>query len=196
MNKNINRFTLLFYILFSSVSISQNLIEDKFRISFEYGYFGSNYFLAENGGDYLNTSFGYKINDDFWLSLDLIKLNATGNYESTTAGTIENNFSMTMFIPNFSKDWRVSKKSFFKTTLGASFILEKAYVPFVSLANSEINLSYENFNNEFDLGLFVNIGYLYEVHQNLYLGINFKTYAAIYLNPDSLFIGPSIEFRL
>lgn len=189
--------TLILFVLVAFQITGQTIETNKFRTSIEYGYFGSNYSGNENGGDYLNTSFGYKINQNFWLNLDIIKITATGNPEfNSLIGDITTNFSNTMFIPNFSKDWIISSKVLFNTALGGALYFEKEFIPRIFGQNSELVFRYENANNNFDLGLFINLGFTYEIHKRLFVGLNIKSYVGLYLEPESFMIGPSIEFRL
>ncbi len=193
----INSFRIILLLFFANYAQAQDTKENVFRTSVEYGYFASSFFRAENGGDYLNTSFGYKINQDFWLNLDIIKISATGNPEfNPLRGDIVTNYSNTMFIPNFSKDWTISSKALFKTTLGGALYFEKAYEPSLFIQDSQLFFEYINEVEEIGVGLFINLAFLYEVHKNIYIGLNIKSYVGLYLEPDSLMIGPSVEFRL
>jgi hypothetical protein len=184
-------------LIFSSLSAQDENL--KFRTSFEYGIFQSNFFLASGGGSYLSGSFGYKVNEDFWLSLDVIKMTGTGAFEPNPLFiNTPVNYVNTMVVPNFRKDWRIISKTFFAATIGGALIFEKAYRPHVYFDDhiGFEGIEFLNQGDKFNIGLYGNFLINYEATRNINLGINIKSYVGMYLEPEMLMIGPSIEFKL
>jgi hypothetical protein len=153
----------------------------------------SSYIFANNPSIYLQTSFGKKINNDFWLSLDLIKVNARGEFESNIFVDRTSSYNAFIVIPNFTKDFEF--KSFcFSPSLGLLLIHESAKFPDLS-GNSESPLTIRN-QKENTFGLYLNLVLKKELNKNLILGLNVKSYVIINLEIETFMIGPSVEIRL
>jgi hypothetical protein len=191
------KYCLFFLLTFSSLSAQDENF--KFRTSFEYGYFHSSFFLASDGGSYLSGSFGYKINEDFWLSLDILKMSGAGAFEPDPLFiNTPVNYVNTLLVPNFRKDWLLSNKITLAATIGGALIFERAYVPFLNFDdyNRFEGIEFSNEGDKFNIGLFGNILLKYEVSRSINLGINIKSYVAMYLEPEIIMVGPSIEIKL
>jgi len=178
---------------------AQNIDEPKFRTFFDCGLFNSSFKLASNGGNYLSAGFGYKINSEFWLNLTFIKISASGEFEQNPLFiNNETNYSNTMIVPNFSKEWRLSNKFSFSGAIGGALIFEKVLVPSVITNNSNniVGVEFTNQGESFNIGLFGDLNIKYEIIRNLSLFISAKSFLPLNLEPDSFLLGVGIEIKL
>lgn len=167
--------------------------QDTYRISNEFGYYKSDYFLANKPSYYLQTSFGKKINEDFWLNIDMIKVNANGEFENNLFLDKTSTYNAFMIIPNFTKDF--SFKHFnFSPSLGLLLIHESTKIPYFTTNNS-YPLTIRNEKNN-SLGLYLNLGLKKNLYKNIIVGVNIKSYVLMNLEIETLMIGPSIEIKL
>lgn len=82
-------------------------------------------------------------------------------------------------------------------TLGGALIFEKALLPFIHYEENSIEgISFSNQVESFDIGLFAEIAFKYEVAPRLFLTAHAKSYVAMYLEPDSFMLGAGFEIRL
>lgn len=190
---------ILGFLFATTQLIAESNEEPKFRTYFDFGLFQSSFFLAENGGDYLSAGFGYKINEEFWLNLTLIKITSSGYFENNPFFENTNtNYRNTMVIPNFSKEWNIIKKLSIGGTIGGAFIFESVIIPYVEPTDTEYNISIflSDQGDIFDLALFGEFFMKYEMTKNLFLILNAKSYIPMYMNPDSYMIGIGFEIKL
>jgi hypothetical protein len=191
------KYCVFFFLSFSSLFAQDENF--RFRTSVEYGYFHSSFFLASEGGSYLSGSFGYKINEDFWLNLDVLKMSGIGAFEPDPVFiNTPVNYVNTIVVPNFRKDWLLRNKLVLATTIGGALIFERAYIPFLNFDdnNNFEGIEFSNEGDKFNIGLFGNVLIKYEVSRSINFGINIKSYVAMYLEPEVIMIGPSIEIKL
>jgi hypothetical protein len=188
---------LIIILLISVTANSQNNETKKFRMSTEYGYYNSTFFLADNNGSYLSGSFGYKINEEFWLNLGLIKITSTGNFESTPLFlNTPSTYNSTIINPNFSKYWQISDDFTILGSIGGALIFERANDPKIIFAEQQFQgIEFENQGESFNFGLFFSTSLMYGVSDFIYFGINLKSYLPLYLDLESFMIGPSVEMR-
>lgn len=191
---------ICFLIVFlSSIGVFAQEENPKFRTFTDFGYFGSSFKPASKGGTYLSAGAGYKINQDFWLNLNIIKISSSGVDFDEHALFLNNKttYTNTMVIPSFTKDWEIHKKLLLSGTLGGALIFEKALLPFIHYEENSIEgISFSNQVESFDIGLFAEIAFKYEVAPRLYLTAHAKSYVAMYLEPDSFMLGAGFEIRL
>ncbi len=178
---------------------AQNIDEPKFRTFFDCGLFNSSFKLASNGGNYLSAGFGYKINSEFWLNLTFIKISASGEFEQNPLFiNNETNYSNTMIVPNFSKEWKLSNRFSITGAIGGAFIFEKVLVPSARINNSNniIGIEFINEGEPFNIALFGDFSIKYELNKNLNFNINTKSFLPLNLEPDSFLLGVGIEIKL
>lgn len=188
---------LLIILLLSFSAFSQTDGPKKFRMSAEYGYYNSSFFLASDNGSYLSSSFGYKINDEFWLNLELIKVTSTGNFETSPIFiNTPSMYNSTIINPNFSKYWEVGHKFSIAGSIGGALIFERANKPSVIFDNQQFDgVEFENQGESFNFGLFFSLSLMYSLTDFVYAGLNLKSYLPLYLELESFMVGPSIEIR-
>jgi hypothetical protein len=189
---------LIFLFCLLSLNVFSQIEETKkFRMSTEYGYFNSSFFLASNNGSYLSGSFGYKINEEFWLNLELIKITSTGNLEpSPLLINTPSSYNSTIINPNFSKYWSINEKITLSGSLGGALIFETANKASIISSNGQLQgIEFENQGEPFNFGLFFSFSVMYSLSDSIYAGLNFKSYLPMYLELESFLIGPSIEMR-
>lgn len=172
------------------IALSSNIYsqEKKFKMGIEYGYFNSTYDFASDKGDYLAANFGYKVNEYFWLNLDVIRISASGNFEKTAPFiNSTTNYTNTIIAPNFSKDFKLSNKLILEPALGAALIFEKLIVPSVEYDNdTPVGIKLSNEGDDFNLGLYGNVALKYAIINDFYIGLNVKTFIPIHLDPEFL----------
>ncbi|MFA5619823.1 MAG: hypothetical protein WDA08_05905 [Weeksellaceae bacterium] len=171
----------------------------KFRISFDFGYFGSSYHTASNGGTFLSGGFGYKMNEDFWLNLTLVKISATGNFEKNQLFLNHQiQYSNTIIAPNFSKDWSLSEKLILGGALGGVLIFETSYEPYFHTDENGgfIGISMESDIDKLDIGLYGELYLKHELGSQISLILNLKSYLPLYLELESFMIGAGIEIKI
>lgn len=185
-----------FLFIFNSIK-AQETEEPKFRTFFDFGYYHSSYRLASNGGTYISAGFGYKINKEFWLNLNLIKISSSGADEPNSS--FYNNqvaYNNTLVVPNFSKDWSITNKFSIGGALGVAIIFENVWVPFANFNNGRItSIESSNRGEPFDLGLYGELFLKYELRKNFNFVINTKSYIPLYLEPDSFMVGAGLEIK-
>jgi hypothetical protein len=189
---------LCFMLVFENLT-AQNIDEPKFRTFFDCGLFNSSFKLASNGGNYLSAGFGYKINSEFWLNLTFIKISASGEFEQNPLFiNNETNYSNTMIVPNFSKEWKLSNRFSITGAIGGAFIFEKVLVPSARINNSNniIGIEFINEGEPFNIALFGDFSIKYELNKNLNFNINTKSFLPLNLEPDSFLLGVGIEIKL
>lgn len=191
------KISFLFFVVIPMFLFGQENTESKFRINVGYGFFNSTFYLADNNGDYLEAGFGYKINEDFWLNIDVVKISSTGNFESDPLFlNTPVSYSNTMIAPNFSKDWDLSNKLMFSASLGGALIFERVYSPYVNFTDNDFEGIAFSDEGEFNIGLYGNLSLKYKIIDNLYLGVNLKSYLPMYLDIETFMIGASVEIRI
>lgn len=155
--------------------------------------------MSSNGGVYISSGIGYKINKEFWLNLSLIKITASGEFEQNLLFVNnKTNYNSTIVVPNFSKDWKLSDKFLIAGAVGGALIFENVLVPFVT-TDSSGNITGIDFINEgesFNLGLFGEIILKYEIIKNLNFSLNIKSFLPMNFEPESFMIGAGIEMKL
>lgn len=187
-----------FLFVFTKLN-AQNNDEPKFRTYFDSGFFQSSFAGASDGGNYLSAGFGYKINNEFWLNLTLIKISASGSFGPIRLFiNSETDYNSTLIIPNFSKDWKLINKFSISGVVGGALIFENALRPSIitDSSNRITGIELSNQGQPFNLGLFGEIIIKYEIINNLYLSINTKSFIPMYLEPESLLFGAGIEIKL
>lgn len=190
-------------LLFSTSLYAQNVDSESnslnFRTVFDFGYFGSTFEPASSGGNYLNAGFGYKINKEFWLNLNIIKISSKGFFESKPIFTNNiTSYESTLFVPNFSKDWKIINKIYFGGSLGCAFMFERTLDPMITV-NEFTQLpmvGFENRGESFNIALFLDLSINYQIHKQINFLLSAKTYAPLYLDIESILIGCGIEIKI
>lgn len=187
------------FLLTSLNQIAQNNEVPKFRTFFDAGFFQSTFKPASNDGNYLSGGFGYKINNEFWLNLTLIKISGTGEFEQNPFFlNNETNYNNTLIIPNFSKDWKLINDLYIGGALGCALIFEKVLIPTVIAVdqNDIIGIDFNNEGEPFNFGLYGELAIKYELIKNLNLSLYAKSFLPMNLTPDTLLLGVGIEIKL
>ncbi|WP_314057891.1 hypothetical protein [Empedobacter brevis] len=184
-------------LLLTTLSLLSYAQDKNVRMSVEYGYFNSSFQPASEGGSYLSGSFGYKINKDFWLNIDLLKITAKGTFEASPLFlNNKTTYTNTIIAPNFSKDWKLSDKFVLTPSLGGALIFERAMVPEIQTNGNQLNgISFSNQAEAFNVGLYGNIALKYQLVDNLFIGANIKSYLPMNFEPDAFLAGVSLEMR-
>lgn len=188
----------LLFVGWSAFSQEQN--GAKYRTSFDFGYYGSSYSYASKGGTYLSAGVGYKINEEFWLNLNIIKITASGSsYENLPF--FSNNrvsYENLMIVPNFSKEWRLTDRLYINGALGGALFFEKSLIPNgeYNLSGELIGINIENDADSLDIALFGGIDFKFLLTSNIFLTFNLKSYVPMYLDPDSYMLGFGLEMKL
>lgn len=192
-----------FVLLLSTSLIAQNVDSNhqfsKYRAVMDLGYFGSSFQPASSGGNYLNAGFGYKINEEFWLNFNFIKISSKGTFDQSIL--FKNNitdYSNTLLIPNFSKDWNVFNKIYIGGSLGCAFMFEQTLYPSVIFDESLQlpTIVFENRGETFNIALFMDFSVKYQLQKQILFLVSAKTYAPMYLDIDSFLIGCGLEIKL
>ncbi|MGM0635511.1 MAG: hypothetical protein ACQESK_05565 [Bacteroidota bacterium] len=194
----------IFLICFLAVTICNAQNDSKneepsYRLNSSFGLSFSSDWIINKPSLFVKTGFGFKMNEHFWLNADIFGM----RYGSDRYGGFnETHYTNWTFAPNISKDFNIGKK--FKI------------VGFIGLFVAYENVSSEDFRdgqpnditgetprikyfyetNTVDVGAILGMKLLYEVKENLLVGIDFTSYAYLYLYLDNFLLGPSIEFRL
>ena len=174
---------------------------DNFRVQFAYGLYKSSYVEGDKPGTYLHSGFGFKMNKNFWLNLDIIHSEARGGLEIYPLLNSTSNVTNWYFMPNFTKDFKIKRKSIIKPMLG--FFLNREYT-----SRLGYETVYDQNNNPYlaDLamsdeatytaGIMFGLSFNYEVNKNLFLGIEAYSYTKLYLTIESFMVGPKVEIRI
>lgn len=193
-------FIVTFFLILSLSGFAQEQNESKYRTTLDFGYFGSSYSHASKGGTYLSAGFGYKINEEFWLNLNIIKVTASGERYESLPFFYDNKVSYEnlMIVPNFSKEWQLTNKFYLNGILGGALLFEKSLITNGEYNYNEelIGFSTENDAESIDLALLVGVDFKYELTQNIFLTLSLKSYVATYLEPDSYMLGLGVEMKL
>ncbi|MGV0751444.1 hypothetical protein [Empedobacter brevis] len=184
-------------LILTTLSLLSYAQDKNVRMGIEYGYFNSSFQPASEGGSYLSGSFGYKINKDFWLNVDLLKITAKGTFEASPLFlNNKTTYTNTIIAPNFSKDWKLSDKFVLTPSLGGALIFERAMVPEIQTNGNQLNgISFSNQAEAFNVGLYGNIALKYQLVDNLFIGANVKSYLPMNFEPDAFLTGASLEMR-
>lgn len=193
-------FIVTFFLILSLSVFAQEQNEAKYRTTLDFGYFSSSYSHASKGGTYLSAGVGYKINKEFWLNLNIIKITASGKRFEDLPFFYNNKVSYEnlMIVPNFSKEWQLTNKFYLNGILGGALFFEKSLITYGDYnSNGDlIGFSTENDADSLDLALLVGVDFKYELTQNIFLTFNLKSYIAMYLEPDSYMLGFGLEMKL
>lgn len=188
------------FLLVGLSAFSQEQKETKYKTSFDFGYFDSSLSNASKGGTYLSAGVGYKINEDFWLNLNIIKITASGSRYESLPIFLNNKISYEnlMVVPNFSKEWQLTNKLYINGVLGGALFFEKSLIPNRehNATGEFIGISVENDAESIDIALFLGIEFKYELTSRIFLTLNMRSYVPIYLEPDSYMLGLGLEIKL
>lgn len=201
-------FILTAVITFFSLNVSAqgqnnnlNTQGDNYRVQFAYGLYKSSYVEGNEPGTYLHGGFGFKLNQNFWLNVDIIHSEARGGMEIYPLLNSNSNVTNWYFMPNFTKDFKIGGKSLITPMLG--FFLNREYT-----SRLEYETLYDQENNPYlaDLamsdeatytaGIMFGLSFNYEVTKNLFLGLEAYSYTKLHLNIESFMVGPKVEIRI
>lgn len=198
-------FTLLIAFTYNISAQGQNVDEesrnDNYRILFSSGLYKSSYVEGDKPGMYLHGGFGFKMNENFWLNIDIIHSEARGGYEIYPLLNSNSNVTNWYFMPNFTMDFDLGQKHRISPLLG--FFLNREYTSRLTY-ETEYDQNYNpvltdlRMSDEatYTAGLFAGFSYNYEITDNLYIGIEAYTYTKLHLTIESFMVGPKVELRL
>lgn len=188
-------------ILAQDEKLPDDARSDSYRVQFASGFYKSSYVEGNQPGLYLHGGFGFKLNRNFWLNLDIIHSEARGGLEIYPLTNSTSNVTNWYFMPNFTKDFFIGRKSSISPMLG--FFFNREYTSRLEY-DTEYNENYDpvlsnlrmSDEGTFTAGLFFGLSYNYEITSDLYIGVEAYSYSKLHLTIESFMVGPKVELRI
>lgn len=186
---------LSYYILviitccYANMYAQNNTNESKLKSNIQLGYYGADWYKFSKEGKFIEVGVGYKINEDFWLNLNINYSEGKGpNEPYLNLGDNPNKSKQFTIVPTISKYFNLTKRLDISGKVGT-------YVSFQDYYNYEFSgVIKHTHNTNIVVGAIVGADLDYKITKNLSVGIMSSFVFELSYGYSGLYVGPKVEW--